>query len=264
VTDLTENPQLADFPVSDAEDVFGAEVQTAETSTNMRVPVILLVDTSGSMAGAPIKALNAALQDFQTAFDVDAGGDAEAARSGELALITFGDGGVKIHNLRTGSGTADLQSAFVEGTQFRAPTLKAGGGTPMGQAMTLALQCLEARKQFYRDPANAIPYYRPMIFLISDGAPDSGWEASAAEAVQQVQSGKALIFPIGVQGADLPTLGKFSTTPALPLSGLKFTELFRFISNSIGRVSSNAPGTQTTALDPALLESWLQVPVSHD
>src|SRR5690242_1423886 len=91
-----------------------------------RVPCILLLDTSWSMNGAPIDALNQGLQTFQT----DINQDNLARRRVEVAIVTFGSGGVQV-----------VQD-FVTAGQFQAPLLKAGGVTPMGEAINCALDLL--------------------------------------------------------------------------------------------------------------------------
>jgi uncharacterized protein YegL len=86
--------------------------------------------------------------------------------------------------------------------------------------------------------------YQPWIFLITDGAPTDEWQ-SAAQMVQAETSAKALaFFGVGVEGADMQILS--SITPrALKLDGLKFKELFIWLSQSQKRVSGSKPGQQT-------------------
>ena len=63
------------------------------------------------------------------------------------------------------------------------------------------------------------------------------------------------IFPIAVEGADTAVLSRLSDKPALALDGLKFNELFQWLSNSV------KTGSQTAAGDTATLEapdSWMK------
>src|SRR6266568_8254214 len=116
-----------------------------------RCPCILLLDTSGSMDGAPVDALNQGLQAFQA----DINQDNLARRRVDVAVVTFGNGGVQ------------TVQDFVTVSQFKAPTLSAGGVTPMGEAINRALNMLRDRKAQYK--ANDIQYYRPWVFMITDG-----------------------------------------------------------------------------------------------
>ena len=117
-----------------------------------RCPVIFVLDTSGSMQGEPIAALNEGIKTFKQ----DVLRDTQAMLSVEVSIITFGDGVKQIQD-------------FVTIDHFEPPQLKADALTPMGEAINLALNVLEQRKTIYK--TNGIPYYRPWVFLITDGAP---------------------------------------------------------------------------------------------
>jgi uncharacterized protein YegL len=168
----------------------------------------LLLDTSGSMSGAPIAELNAALQSFKT----DLQADEVALQRVELAAITFGP--VAVH------------AEFHTADGFDPPLLQAGGNTPMGEAITRGLDLLEARKKVYRHAG--VSYFRPWVFLITDGGPTDAWHA-AAQRVHAGENSKAFaFFAVGVSGADMATLVQICSPsrPPLKLKGLSFRELF--------------------------------------
>ncbi|MFM7790589.1 MAG: vWA domain-containing protein, partial [Microcystis panniformis] len=106
----------------------------------------------------------------------------------ETAIVTFGKGGVK------------TVQDFVGIDQFTPPTLSAGDLPPMGEAIELALDLVEDRKAIYRN--NGIQYYRPWIFLITDGAPTDQWNLAAQRVKQAEAENRVLFFSVGVQGAD--------------------------------------------------------------
>ncbi|MEH1938348.1 MAG: VWA domain-containing protein [Nostoc sp.] len=205
-----------------------------------RCPVILLLDTSGSMSGQPIQELNQGL----AAFKEDVLKDSQASLSVEVAMITFGP-------------IVKLTQDFVTIDQFIPPTLEVGGLTPMGAAIEYALDFLENRKQTYKD--NGILYYRPWVFLITDGAPSPSdpWQSAAQRMREAEAQRRLLFFAVGVQGADMNILKQISSPerPPIMLNGLDFREMFVWLSASMKRVSSGKVG-QAVAL-PAM--GWGQI-----
>ena len=168
-----------------------ADILTAD----QRCACMLVLDTSGSMQGEAIEALNQGL----AAFEMQVKSNALAARRIEVGIITFGGDGVR------------LNQDFLQAKHFVAPVLAAGGGTPMGEAVQLAVQAIKNRKNEFRQLG--LQYYRPWLMLITDGEPtDEGWE-QAAECVRREEMQKALTcFPIGVgHQVNLAKLAQFST-----------------------------------------------------
>lgn len=207
------------------------------TNPEPRCACVLVLDTSASMGGAPITALN----DGVRAFAADVAHDQLARQRVEVCVVTFG-------------GTVDVTQDFVTAGAFEPSTLQAGGGTPMGGAIDRALDLVAERKATYR--ANGIAYYRPWVLLITDGAPTDEWQP-AAERVHRAEADNELaFFAVGTEGADLDTLGRIATRTPLRLKGLSFVELFVWLSQSQRRVSASRPGDQT-ALPP--VDGWAVV-----
>ena len=190
-----------------------------------RCACVLLLDTSGSMGGAPIAALNQGLIDFAR----DLSKDGLAAKRVEVAIVTF-DSEVKV-----------VQD-FVTAGQFQPPYLSAGGGTDMGSGIVKALEILDARKAQYK--TNGVSYYRPWIFMITDGAPNAGFEPAAARLQKEEQNKRVAFFAVGVEGADVSLLSRVSARPPRMLKGLEFGPLFEWLSASMKGVSQSRPGDQ--------------------
>lgn len=107
-----------------------------------RVPVILCLDVSGSMLGPAINELNEGVRNFYDAIR----NDDMALYSAEIAVVTFGTTAECIENFST------LES------KGRMEDLKAGGRTPMGEAVNLAMDMLEERKEMYK--LGGVDYYQ--------------------------------------------------------------------------------------------------------
>jgi uncharacterized protein YegL len=187
-----------------------------------RCPCILLLDTSGSMGGDPIESLNEGLKQFQTELQ----GDSLASKRVEVCIYTF--------------GPVKKVVDFVSAGSFTAPKLMADGLTPMGEAINAALDALEARKATYKQ--NGVSYYRPWVFLMTDGEPTDDVEA-AAKRVREAEAKKAVaFFAVGVEEADMTALSTITTRPPMKLKGLAFAELFSWLSTSLQRVSQSQVG----------------------
>lgn len=201
-----------------------------------RVPCLLLLDVSGSMNGAPLTELNAGLQQFQD----ELAADSLAMKRVEVGIVTFGPTEVNTH--------------FTAAAAFSAPHLQARGDTPMGEAIRTGLDMIEQRKAEYR--ANGVPFYRPWVFLITDGGPTDEWESAAKRVRDGEETKKFAFFSVGVQGANMEVLQKISLREPLALQGLRFRELFKWLSTSMKSVSQSTPGTEVPLTSPA---GWASV-----
>ncbi|MDR1831211.1 MAG: VWA domain-containing protein [Fusobacteriaceae bacterium] len=201
-----------------------------------RCACILVLDTSGSMAGDPIEELNNGLMNFLS----EVREDELAQYSVELGIVAAGGG------VREALPLTPIH--LIEAVNY----FEAGGDTPLGEAVETALNMLERRKTEYK--RTGVPYYQPWLVLISDGEPNDNWEETAARARNMSAARKLVSLPVGVSSADLDVLSRFSSRPAKRLSGLKFREFFEWLSASMARVSSSASTTAQINLPPT--DGW--------
>jgi uncharacterized protein YegL len=244
--------------MSDQIEYAGFEGSEFAENPEPRVPCVLLLDTSGSMAEIVANAghdtgqtvqqdgktyrvvsggttridiLNEALTTFKDALD-----DPLARKRVEIAIVTFG-------------GMVTTIQDFVTAEHFQPPRLHASGSTPMGEAIIQGLDMIAQRKATYR--TNGISYYRPWVFLITDGGPDPNdpWQTAAAQVKQGEASKSFAFFTVGVEGANFDVLAQIATRAPLKLKGLNYGELFLWLSHSMQAVSQSSPGDKV-ALPP--------------
>ncbi len=211
-----------------------------------RCPCMLLLDVSGSMQGEPIREL----QDGLATYKDELAADALARKRVEVGIVTFG-------------GTAQVELEFSTADSFVVPRLAASGETPMGAAINLGLRQLEERKQQYRQ--NGISYFRPWVFLITDGAPTDADTPAWRDAVSKLQQGARQkgfsFFAVGVENADMDLLRQLcGEREPLKLKGLRFRDLFSWLSNSQQAVSRSKPDDLVPLENPTAPNGWAEVP----
>ena len=266
-------------------DLIPDAIQFAE-NPEPRCLCVLLVDVSSSMAGKPIDELNNGIATFARELK----SDPLASMRTEVAIVTFAgdakmaqdfvtadkfnpqpltaDEGVLMTEdqcyaepLRLGDGIDDIwQPHYMkDGLYCYRAGFRLSGGTYTSEGINLALDKIEERKQAYRD--NGIDYYRPWLFLITDGEPTEHPD-SVTMAAHRLKNAdiekKVAAFSVGVEGADLDKLAEISPRRPLVLKGLKFSSMFTWLSKSMSRVSASRISDEIT-LDTNGLKDWAAI-----
>lgn len=192
-----------------------------------RRPCVLLLDTSATLAGAPVVALNQALLVFRDELRQTP----VLRQKAEVAVVTCG-GGVRV------------PQPFATADEFEAPVLHAAGDSPLGSGILKALDLIDARKAQCR--AAGVPAGRPWVFLVSGGGrPDEPLDVTR-EAVQRVRAAEAAarlaFLAVGVGDPNLKLLAKFSARPPARLHGLRFVDLFVWLARSAERIAESPDG----------------------
>lgn len=214
------------FPSKTTELIVKTEWTDLENSS-ARLPCCVVADTSGSMSGTPINELNAGLKqlgDFVRE-------DALAARSAEICVVSAGEPLV-------------VAVPFTPAAHFHPPMLQADGGTPLAEAIVLAITATEERIRRYNH--FDFDWYRPWVLVISDGmANQSSAIPVAIREVRRVENARLMsIFAVGTNRDAVLRLNKFSVRPAEELDGFDFSKLFRWLSEHIIRVSHSMQGDE--------------------
>jgi uncharacterized protein YegL len=216
-----------------------------EDNPDPRIACALLLDTSGSMSGEPIEQLNDGFERFCTEIKKDD----LAKKRAEVAVITFG-------------AAARVEIPFTEARDLQPHRFTASGATPLGGALNLALDLLSVQKQAYQ--LAGLDYYRPWLFVLTDGEPTDGTTfTAAADRLRTIEQARGVsVFPVGVgPHANLQTLRTLSDqrVPVL-LRGLNFGEFFSWLSSSLAAASaSNAFGGTDAGVAQA--EAVEQIPL---
>lgn len=251
--------------------------QDLETNPTPRVPICLCLDVSGSMdriVGGDVRQTGrrefndgqwwniveggvTALQELKAGVNLfyDNLLDDDVARyAAEICIVTFGGDAPE---LIMDFANLDRQEAE---RQQKISDLTAHGETPMGEAVNMALDCLETRKQEYKDAG--VDYFQPWLVLMTDGEANGSGEEfyrAVARTNELANARKLTIFPIGIgDEADKECLEKISPrrTPA-KLKGMNFKGFFEWLSASVSRTSQSMPGDKVNLPNPAdWAESW--------
>ena len=220
---------------------YAEETTLDVTNPAPRCPVMLLLDTSGSMSGTPIEELRDGLKQFLR----ETSDDETASMSVELEIITFG-GGVGIA----------APFAPVNVINDNRPTLDANGNTPLGEALTLASNELRERRRLYKN--KGISSYKPWVILMTDGEPNDDWEEPARAMRSLGEQRKLQYIGIGIgEEADFDTLrGILPEHPGpVKLKGLCFREFFSWLTDSLKSVSASSVAEQDN-IRLGTVDSW--------
>ena len=180
-----------------------------------RCSIVLILDVSGSMAGAKIDTVNQALVKFRDIIREDS----VTALRADVAIIEFDDD-ARVYD-------------FTNGSDFEAPVLAAKGGTNFSKPINVALDLIEARKQSYRD--GGIAYYRSLAYFLTDGIPSDdnpGDLDRTARRLAAAEENRSVAFFSFIIGDD-------SGIPDFLIEGEKVEDFFRLIGLSYEELTAS-------------------------
>lgn len=202
--------------------------------TIRRLPVYILADCSGSMAGEPIEAVKQGIRSLHS----NLMHDPSAIESAYLSIITFGGGTQQLVPLTEVAG-------------FTPPNLQAGGHTPLGSALQLLSECIE--KEVQKTTADIKGDWKPLIFLLTDGEPTDDWNVPA-EAIKKHKPGN--LIAVGCGDANVEILKSITETVLLmrDMTPDSFNQFFKWVSQSIVQTS------QKCGMEPDIASGGIHLP----
>jgi uncharacterized protein YegL len=235
---------------------------TFDDNRAQRLLIALVLDTSKSMSGTPISLLNDAL----TTMADDLRRDAQLSAIAEVAIVTFGDRGVTAW--RGEEPAPSPAAAFVPAAQLRIGSLQASGVTPMVEAVELAMRCVAEKKAELK--GRHLQYYRPLIWLISDGVPtDSSGKPTEdwrplPDRIREAEAAKRFAF-FSISAGDITPQGAavleaFAPEAHLRLSGFEFSAVLPLVSAS---AESTARGDTIDAMKRRVTQQFRQIPLQR-
>jgi uncharacterized protein YegL len=150
-----------------------------------RLPVYILLDTSGSMYGEPIEAVKNGVQTLVATVRTDP----YALETAYISIITF-------------NSSAQQISPLTELAAFQQPAIDAGGCTALGGALSLLAQTVD--KEVTKTTAEQKGDWRPLVFIMTDGEPTDDLSKGLSDFKQR-KFGMVVACAAG-QGANTNTL----------------------------------------------------------
>lgn len=202
-----------------------------------RCPLLLLLDVSPAMDGAPLAALNRALAIFAK----DLQRDPLTRLRVELAIVAQGTRG-RLVNLQNGKSELDASRDFSGAAGFSPASLSAGGKAPQSDAVEGCIELIRQRKAIYR--RNGIDFFRPILLLISSESHAGGesWSRTA-EIIRSQENQKGLSFyqvlvkpPLPADAENISPLGQ-----PIFLKDWMFDEMFEWLYLGLASLSMRRP-----------------------
>jgi uncharacterized protein YegL len=204
-----------------------------------RLPLYLLLDTSGSMAGEPIEAVNAGLRSFIAALRRDV----FALETVHLSLLTFDSQARVLFPL------CPLQE--VELPELQIP---GGGATMLGAAMHLLLE--RVQQECRKPVADVEGDYLPLVFVMTDGKPSDQYDLDqATQVVKSIAFGNIVGCAAGPKAKTEPLQAFCDHVVHLEtMDSTSFAQFFKWAGEAVAQTSqSNGNSQEALPAPPAEL-----------
>lgn len=220
------------------------EMKVAVGEGMRRLPIYLLLDTSGSMAGAPIEAVRRGVELFKQ----EGAQDPFVKETVHIGIITFGG---EAEFVTKGLITFDT---FAD--SFEPDSLSANGETPLGQALWLLIESLD------KDVKEAVKGgqkgdWKPLVYILTDGMPTDEWQKPRQEVLNREKKKTINVITVGCG----PTLNQqnlkdIGTGPTFNMGSddASFKKFFVWVTQTVKAVSRSVSqpggGDKPTPISP--------------
>lgn len=200
-----------------------------------RLPVYILLDTSGSMRGEPIHSVNVGLQSMLSALRQDP----YALESVYLSIITF-DLEAKIY----------LPLTPLDQVQFAEIQAPSAGATFMGAALELLAECVN--QQVQTSTTDEKGDWRPLLFIMTDGSPSDIYAyQQVIPVIQQFNFASIVACAAGSKAKQEHLLQLTDKVVVLDtMDAASFAGFFKWVSASVVAGSSSAGISGSISLPP--------------
>lgn len=200
-----------------------------------RLPVYILLDTSGSMRGEPIHSVNVGLQSMLSALRQDP----YALESVHLSIITF-DLEAKVY----------LPLTPLDQVQLADIDVPSAGATFMGAALELLAEQVNQQLQKSNDEVKGD--WRPLLFVMTDGSPSDVYAyQQAIPVIQQLNFASIVACAAGPKAKQEHLLQLTDKVVVLDtMDAASFAGFFKWVSASVVLGSSSAGISGSVSLPP--------------
>ena len=192
-----------------------------------RLPVYLLLDTSGSMTGEPIEAVKNGVQMMMHSLRQNP----QAIETAYVSIITFDTDAKQIIPL------TDLAS-------FQTVDIKASGTTSLGAALSLLADKLQT--EITKTTLEQKGDWKPMVFIMTDGVPTDNWQSGLAK-LKSVNKGLIVGCAAG-SGADDSVL-KQITDSVVRLDNTDSESISKFFQWVTASISTSSTKVEESGID---------------